>query len=346
MKHIHFFTLLPALVFCTFCKAQNTLLKESTTAELKAIPNGPKGLVNTIKQDSNGNIWLAAAKGIFMYDGKTFTKINNKKSSGRFSSVLEDKKGNFWFSTMGAGVYYYDGKAFKNFTINEGLSGNNVTSIYEDKTGNVWFGTESGTSRYDGSSFRNFKMKEGLSESTAPSDSGHISDFENQVWMHNDINAIAEDKTGKLWFATKAATYVYDGKTFTLAHGSPTFTKMRAVIEDKKGYVWLGGSNGLWRYNGSRFTNFGYNIIGYIYEDKKGNIWTSSEDKKTHKWVLSRYDEKSLNDPKPVPTEVKSTNKGDKGMLYGILEANDGNVWVGTGDGVYRYDENANTYLK
>ena len=63
-------------------------------------------------------------------------------------------------------------------------------------------------------------------------------------------------------------------------------------------------ADGLWRYDGSTFTNFTTNFVGYVYEDKKGNIWTSSET--VRGWALSRYDEKSLSDKKPTVTEIKS----------------------------------------
>jgi hypothetical protein len=56
-----------------------------------------------------------------------------KVNSGRFLSVLEDRKGNFWFGTYGSGVYYYDGKSFQHFTTKEGLVSNQVNTIYEDK---------------------------------------------------------------------------------------------------------------------------------------------------------------------------------------------------------------------
>jgi hypothetical protein len=34
------------------------------------------------------------------------------------------------------------------------------------------------------------------------------------------------------------------------------------------------------------------------------------------------------------------------GMLLGILEANDGSIWFGSGGGVYRYDGNTITDFK
>ena len=307
---------------------------------------GPNRITRNIIQDRNGNIWIASWDGIFKYDGKSFTNITRKVSSARFFSVLEDSKGNFWFCSIGSGVYYYDGKSFRNFTTNAGLAGNSVSCIYEDKTGNIWFGTEDGASRYDGKVFRNFKMKEEFTHNTT--DSVHVSVVDNELWRHNDVNSIIEDKTGKFWFGTRGYAFVYDGKIFTTVinkDGRP-FTNVRSIIEDRKGNIWLGGNDGLWRYDGNTFTNITPKFVGYIYEDKKGNIWTSSESSandlhkilsgnsaNTGAWALSRYDEKSLSDKKPTVTEI--TNKG---AIFGILEDDKGNIWFGSGDGVYRYD--------
>jgi ligand-binding sensor domain-containing protein len=358
------YALFLVLVFCTSCKGQNKTeaAKENITPETKNIvtPSGPNGIVRNIIQDRKGNIWMAAFDGIYRYDarlpdgqGKSFTNITNKVSSARFFSVFEDSKGNLWFGSIGSGVYCYDGKSLRNFTTKEGLAGNDVSCIYEDKAGNICFGTGSGASRYDGKSFRNFTTNEGPPATQA--DSVHVSVYKHQLpavsWMHNDVNAIIEDKTGRFWFGTRGNTFVYDGKTFTTItnkDGKP-FTNVRSIIEDKKGNIWLGGYDGLWCYNGSTFTNLTRDFVGYIMEDKEGNIWTSSQRnngldggfsaydgkpilKRT--WVISRYDGKSLLDKKPTVTEIMP----DKGMLCGILEANDGSIWFGTSIGVFRYD--------
>jgi ligand-binding sensor domain-containing protein len=56
-------------------------------------------------------------------------------------------------------------------------------------------------------------------------------------------------------------------------------------------------------------------------------------------WALSRYDQKSLYNKNPTVTEIISI----KNMLCGILEANDGSIWFGSMNGVYRYDGNTIT---
>ena len=332
-QHTPIYMMFLMFIFNTSCSGQNKtdLPKDNIKPKTKDVST-PHG-VRTIKQDRKGNIWIAAFDGIFRYDGKSFTNITSKVSSVRFFSVLEDKKGNFWFASIGSGVYYYDGKSFRNFTTRDGLANNEVTTIYEDKTGKIWFGTQGGVSYYDGKFFLNFTTREGLSS--------------------NDVNSIVEDKTGKFWFGTRGYASVYDGKAFTvITHNGTPFTNVRTMIEDKKGNIWLGGKDGLWRYDGKTFANITQNFISYIYEDKKGNIWTSSQKNSINgnlttipstletgpqdTWALSRYDEKSLSNKRHTATEIKPK----VGMIAGILEADDGSIWLGASNGVYRYDGN------
>jgi ligand-binding sensor domain-containing protein len=263
-------------------------------------------------------------------------------SSARFFSLLEDKKGNLWFGSIGSGVYYYDGTSFRNFTTDDGLLNNDVVSIYEDEKGNIWFGVFGGASRYDGKSFRNYVIDGNVmnEDQTGKTFSERPS---------YEVNSILVDRTGMFWFATRGNTFVYDGKAFTVVTrglGSP-FTNVRCIMEDSKGNIWLGGTDGLWRSDGPTFTNFTRNFVGYIYEDRKGNIWTSSASTNRNGWSLSRYDSSSLyksvlsSSPvvKPNVTEIKS----NVAMIFGILEANDGSIWFGANDGVYRYDGKTST---
>ena len=328
-------------VFFNSCKEQTKT--DLSTGNIKSqtkdvIPsNGPTTMVRNISQDRKGNIWLAAWKDIIRYDGKSFTNMTSKASSGNYWSVLEDRKGSFWFGTIGSGVYYYDGISFQNFTTREGLFNNEIGFIYEDKAGHIWFGGNGGASRYDGNSFRNYMIN---GDSMIEDSTGKT--FPDFTRPANEVNSIIEDKTGRFWFGTRGNAFVYDGKAFTVfsRNGKP-FNNVRSIIEDRKGNIWLGGSDGLWRYDGSTFTNFTPNFVGYVYEDKKGNIWTTAlNDDRI--FALFRYDEGSLSDEKPMVTEVKSQPV----MLLGILEDDKGNIWVGSGDGVFRYDGNSITDFK
>lgn len=340
MKYVRIFALFMTIVALSSCKRQSKTELPASNAKPVAKDlisyNGPNSITRNIIQDRKGNIWAASWQGVFRYDGRSFTNVTDKVSSARFFSLLEDRNGNFWFGTIGSGVYYYDGRFFRNFTTTDGLVNNEITCIYEDRAGNLWFGVNGGVSRYDGKSFANYMMK-----GNVMFEERFGKTFPDFTRPPNEVNAIIEDKTGKFWFATRGNTFTYDGETFMVfSHGGKAFTNVRTIIEDKKGNIWLGGNDGLWRYDGSTFTNFTQKFVGYIMEDSKGNIWTSSVSANDQAWALSRYDEKSLyksqflSSPVPMPSAHEVTSKG---MIFGIMEDDKGNIWFGA-DGVYRYD--------
>jgi ligand-binding sensor domain-containing protein len=343
MKYMLVYTLFLMFVLNT-CSGQNRsgLAKDNIKSETKDTVSsyGPNTMVRNVKNGRNGTILIAASfGGVFRYDGKSFTNLTSKVGSHRFWNVLEDRRGDLWFTSTDSGVYHYNGKSYQHFTTREGLVNNAVMSIYEDKAGMIWFGTGGGVSRYDGKSFQNFTTKDGLS--------------------NNAISTIMEDKTGKFWFGTRGEACFYDGKIFTVLKNKSgkAFNNVWSIIEDRKGNIWFGASiidykkgdtlfvsNGLWRYDGSTFTKVSHRSASAIIEDKKGNIWTTGavNPNGVGTWILSRYDQKSLYNENPTASKIMSVKK----MLCGILEADDGSIWFGSINGVYRYDGKTITDFK
>lgn len=370
MKYLHVYALFLMFVLLTSCGQNQTMAPKddnnpiAIAAEVKDI--GPNIMVRNIKKGSNGTILIAGPNNlsygdVFRYDArqpegkeKSFTNLSRKIGSHRFWDVLEDRKGNIWFTTTDSGVYYYNNsaplsagaKSIQHFTTKDGLADNRVMTVYEDKAGNIWFGTGAGISRYDasqqkgqGKSFQNFKSP------NAPL-------FYKDAHLNNDITTILEDKTGKLWVGTRGDAFVYDGKKFTtLTHNGQPFLDVWSIIEDKKGNIWLSGFNGfnvsqtggLWRYDpatspttgGGTFTKVSQRAAYAIIQDKKGNIWTTGSVNPANSRVqaLSRYDANTLYSKQPTVTEIISGK-----AFFGLLEANDGNIWFGDATGVYRYD--------
>lgn len=278
---------------------------------------GPNNITRNVIQDRKENYWFATWEGIMGYNGNIFTNYTNKNELKRYRAftILEDRAGDIWFGTVGAGVYRYDGKFFTNYSTAEGLVNDRIGCFLQDSEGSIWIGTADGISKFDGTTFTNFTTEDGLPD--------------------DDVNSIVEDNTGKLWIGTRGSASIYDGKSFsTLTNEeSKTFQNVRTIIKDKNDNLWLGGNDGLWSYDGKSFTNYTKSFVGYIYEDKKGHIWTSSAGINQN-WVLSKYDKYALNNIETVPNEIKVID----GMIFGITEDREGNIWFGTLNGVYRYD--------
>lgn len=322
--------LLSTLIFCFSCAGphKKDQSKEDLSSEKKFLNDSivPTSIVRNVKQDSEGNIWVASLDGIFKFNGKDFENITKEVSKARFFSVLEDVNGNFWFSTIGSGAFYFDGTNFQNFTSKDGLADNTVMEIFEAKDKTIWFSTEGGVSKYDGRTFQNFTTQEGL--------------------PNNEVYSIAEDSQGRFWFATKSGIGIYNGRTITpwINDGKP-FENVRIILKDKQGNIWFGGNDGLWVYKDGKLKNYSKSFIGYIYQDKSGNILTASKDQAGEKlikdynnndnsesWNISRYPAGFQNQKDAIPKIIKSNEY----MIFGILEDNNKTIWYGTLYGVKR----------
>jgi ligand-binding sensor domain-containing protein len=310
----------------------NVSKRNYTEAQIKEAEtsNVPTSMVRHVRLARNGDILVASYLGVYRYNGTAFANLTREIITPRFSSfwdVLEDQKGNLWFGSKDSGVYLYDGKSYQHFSRKNQLKSNYATHLFENMNGNVWVGS----SIYNGKSFRQFSTKDGF-----PS---------------NNLRLLLEDKTGQLWFcAQQENMFVYDGKTFTVLKnkdGKP-FYNVWGATEDRKGNIWFGNGAsgdeyGLWRYDGSSYTKVSDRGAYAIIEDKQGNIWTKGALNPPHgPWALTRYDAKTSHDATPTFTEIKS----ERGMLLGMVEDKKGNIWFGSGTGVYRYDGKTITDFK
>ena len=296
------------------------LLKDSSAAPRERDEtHAPKSITRNVLQDRKGIYWLATWEGIIRYDGQRFTNVTLSEGLEKFRvfSLLEDAAGILWFGTIGGGVYRYDGSAFVRYTTSDGLAHNSILSMLQDDAGNIWFGTDSGASRYDGKAFTHFPIQDGPGI---------------------NVNAMAQDSSGKIWFATRYGVetdlYCYDGKTFAPLERSPgtRFWNVRTVMVDVAGTIWTGGQDGLVRYHDGSFTQVSPHFIGYIFEDRAGNLWLS-EDSPGDGWALKRSD------------GTTSTVITTRSMIFGTTEDAAGNIWYGAMDGVGRYDGRAVTHF-
>jgi len=126
-------------------------------------PNGD-GWIRYMVKDKSENIWFGGrAHGNFTYDGNTFKKFTEKVGIG--NPILVDRSGKIWFSgeekpstvESDGGTWCYDGKIFKNYNTNDGMSKYFVWSMLQDRNGNIWIGTRNtGLNKFDGKTLTSF----------------------------------------------------------------------------------------------------------------------------------------------------------------------------------------------
>jgi ligand-binding sensor domain-containing protein/signal transduction histidine kinase/DNA-binding response OmpR family regulator len=103
-------------------------------------------------EDSSGLIWIGTGGGgVNCYDSATgiFTVLMPEKGLAGTSilGILEDNNGNMWFSTEnGISCYSPQNKTFKNYTVEDGLQGNqfNPAAVFKCSNGEFLFGGPNG----------------------------------------------------------------------------------------------------------------------------------------------------------------------------------------------------------
>lgn len=297
--------------------------------------SAPPVITRFVRQDSQGNFWLATWRGIVHYDGTKFTNITNKEGLRRYRTfcILEDDAKNIWFGTTGAGVYRYDGQSYTNYTTKNGLGDNGILSMLQDRDKNIWFGGGSnGVTRYDGKTFKTFTKKDGFTDTNA--------------------HSMSQAPDGKVWLGTRGALFHYDGKefvNFTEKHNvGIDKNSYTPVVVDRQGHVWFGGSNGLYHYDGTEVRHLFEPAAFALLEDSKGRIWFTGgglegDQPKHGTRVLNRFDPSSGLESfatRRKKVEVKSH------AIFELSEDRNGHIWFGTGRGVCRVAEDTVHYYQ
>lgn len=114
-----------------------------------SIDNGlPAPDVHAIADDIEGNIWVGTGGGLARFRDGRFTAFHKKDGlpSEDISCLLADSDGTLWVGTRGSGLVRFYKNHWTNYTINEGLAGNNIGFLVEDGD-NLWLGSNAGLTR-------------------------------------------------------------------------------------------------------------------------------------------------------------------------------------------------------
>lgn len=131
------------------------LCYNSHSDDFDRIPELNGKFIYDIKEDSDGNIWLATyANGVYCYnvnDGKWKNYVHDEKEItsipyNKVTSVFEDTHRQIWLTTQGGGFcrFHPETDTFTCYNTTNGLPSDVVYQIVEDKEGQLWLTTNKG----------------------------------------------------------------------------------------------------------------------------------------------------------------------------------------------------------
>lgn len=303
-------------------------------------------------------MWFGTQDGLNKYDGYKFTVYKHDPldslslSENFIHTILEDSKGNLWIGTDN-GLNKFDTKkrTFKSYKFNPSdptsISNSAVWSILEDKEGILWIGTaDAGLNKLEFIDSKTGKAK--FKRFTTNPTSG----------LNSIINTIYEDKDGTLWIGSSTdGLNKFDRKTgrFTTFQNRPSDNNsisnncVWTISEDNKGFLWVGTNDGLNKLNKltgefQRYTNssdrnsLSHNTIKKIYFDKEDRLWIGTLGGGLNLFTESNKTFEHFNNITYNPSSLNSD------IIHSILEDRQGILWVGTDNGISRFDRHKQNF--
>ena len=199
--------------------------------------------INQIKFDHHNRLWLATTKGIYRYDGQTWTAYNKDNSSLSFNNVTclaFDSNDRVWCGTFGGGLFLFDGSQWTQYTTaNSQLPSDYVGYVVVDDDNVVWLNCRDpqnpdkyglvfgfGLTCFDGTRWNTY------SRNNSPIPSNCLYDIkidgDNNKWLAaaGDVGIVCFNGT--------------DWQTYNIDNSGIAFNEVtRITIDAKRDLIWL-----------------------------------------------------------------------------------------------------------
>ena len=301
--------------------------------------------ITALAQDRSGFLWIGTEGGLARYDGYRFRTYKRDVDSDQslpdnfVLSLHVDQAGRLWVGTQSGGLARYDDQTDRFVrvpTCAQGLSSPEITAIADDGAGGLWIGTWAGLNRLDPATGAVHAFRHnGADPTSLPHD---------QVW------SLLRDRAGTLWVGTAAglARLTPDGAGFaSLPPDDPVVAKALAdsissLFEDASGRIWVGTfRNGVLSVDpasghATALPEPPGGLHGAEIESiaaiDSGGLWFGTDGAGISSLDVSTGRKRLLQHNPLVPASVVDDH------VNALLRDRSGLVWVGTQNGLDRYD--------
>lgn len=305
----------------------------------------------TLYVDDEERIWIGSYnRGISVID-ENFRKFElfqknifdkNSLTDNDVTGLAEDSKGNVWIATDGGGICKFDPEtrqiinSISNSEDAGYLTNNALQAIICDANDNLWVGTwAGGIDRLNGNGvgIRNYKLEreEGAG--------------------NNNVMSLYIDSKGNIWATTAGSgLFRYNKETDKFVPISSrnqsavlaNISYVTTIFEDSYGTLWIGTVYGLGiihskngeSYNctdifhSSDTTSISSNMVDVIFEDSQKRLWFGTSDKGLN--LFNRRDS--------TFTVFDKKDGLPSNSIKGILEDDQGQLWISTNKGISRFN--------
>jgi len=299
--------------------------------------------------DDADNIWCLTDAGLYRAVIGTDDKLDFQlvEAGETGYAAYADKSGCFWYERKDKPppeLVRICGNERIVFTVADGIIRHSLGAFVEDTDGRLFVASgkelfEFVTEKQVGANFSGGRVAQqdppvGAGGTDLPGERGYWKSIPLPVLAQPSVTALAFDSSATLWIGTNSGLIRYraDGqKLYTTAQGL-SHDNITNLLADREGNLWMGTSGGgLYKLAGEAFVSYTKaeglpdDCLGWIAINQGGDVYAVGNR------IAAIIDGKAivLRDPVSVgPTEFPTKFKRDS----------QGNWWVGTDKGLYRFD--------
>jgi len=294
--------------------------------------------VASMLEDRHGTLWFAKqGSGLLKFDRdhNRFIKYTHQLGDAdglaqdNVTTLLQDRDGSIWVALPGNGLQRFSPAPLPFQPLGPKLSDHGAGCFYEDSHGNLWIGTSPALYRVDplGKRTAFVAVKPGVSF---------------------DVISLVEDHAGFIWVGTSNnGLFRLDPKngqwkSYRHNENDPSSLSNNVVYKllvDHAGTLWIATWDGLDRFEAKteHFTTFkanpnsGEQIYLEIVEDPHHELWLG-----TNGFGLQHFNPKTTQFTTFISTDAPGSLSDN--IVLSVHIANDGAIWVGTSNGLNRFD--------
>jgi ligand-binding sensor domain-containing protein len=298
------------------------------------IRDGAPSSVYALAQSSDGMLWIGTTTGLYQFDGARFEPFEPPPGvvlpALSVSELLALPDGRLWIGYSRGGVSVLARGRVVSYGEREGVPAGTVTALAVDSARAIWAATTTGLARFSDDRWQRMGPEDGYPD-------GMTSD-------------LLVDRRGTLWAATSAGVLVLTrGATRFALHApplDPTGSGAGAPREAPDGSVWGASLTlGLTRLSDSagRPTPMRPEAVPLR------EAWDLLMDQHSNAWLIERLGlvrvplasetDRGLETVPRQPLPVTRVPLAGASRANVLLEDREGNVWVGTNNGLDRFRE-------
>ena len=277
----------------------------------------PSSEIRRLLAASDGSLWIGTLGGLSRWKNHTLT--NYVSVRGGIGSILEDDKGNIWFTEIlpasGSGPLcrILDGRP-RCYGPGDGVpSFRGAAALLEDGQGNLWIGGDTTLLRWK-----------------ADSNTVYIPDALRTNNATDGIVGLASARDGTLWVGISkpgsglGLERLINGRwnSFKTPQLNGSDLYVAALYLDREDALWVGTYHGIYRIFGNEVKHFdttnglSSDSIWSFFEDREGNLWVATSQ------GMDRFSD--------TPVTSFSANEGlCTTNVDSVLASHDGSIWAG-----------------